>query len=62
LQTSPQFVDEVIANHDARVYSDAGGEVIVYGYWNQNTLVLARDTAAFTEIMSRLATSKSTQQ
>ncbi len=53
------FYDEVIANHDARVYRDSSGaEQIVYGYWNQNTLVIARDTFAFSEIISRLATSR----
>ncbi len=53
------FHDEVIANHDARVYRDSSGaEQIVYGYWNQHTLVIARDSQAFAEIISRLATSR----
>ncbi len=53
------FHDEVIVNHDARVYRDAGGlEQIVYGYWNQYTLVIARDSSAFAEIIGRLATSR----
>lgn len=62
LKTAPLFVDQVIANHDARAYQDAGGPVLVYGYWNQSTLVIARDPATFTEILSRLSTSKSVQQ
>jgi hypothetical protein len=53
------FRDEVIANHDARVYRDsAGRSVLLYGYWNQSTLVIARDPAAFAEILQRLATSR----
>ncbi len=53
------FHDEVIVNHDARVYRDTGGrEQIVYGYWNQYTLVIARDSSAFAEIIGRLATSR----
>ncbi len=53
------FRDEVIANHDVRIYRDAAGRsILVYGYWNQITLVIARSPAAFTEILERLATSR----
>ena len=53
------FADEVVANHDVRVFRDAAGRsVLLYGYWNQTTLVIARDAAAFTEILQRLATSR----
>lgn len=53
----PAFHDEVVSNHDVRIYRDATGRsVILYGYWNQSTLVIARDTAAFIEILNRLAT------
>ncbi|MDE1919324.1 MAG: hypothetical protein KGH56_01360 [Patescibacteria group bacterium] len=56
----PGFIDEAVANHDARVYRDANGKtVLIYGYWNQKTLVIARNEAAFTEILGRLATSRS---
>ena len=52
------FHDEVVNNHDTRVYRDAAGRsVLIYGYWNQTTLVVARDPSAFTEILGRLATS-----
>lgn len=55
----PAFHDEVIANHDVRAYRDAAGRVVLlYGYWNQTTLVIARNPAAFTEILGRLATSR----
>lgn len=53
------FFDVTIANHDVRVYRDsAGRDVLLYGYWNQTTLVIARDAAAFAEIIGRLATSR----
>lgn len=51
------FSDATIVNHDVRVYHDAAGrEVLLYGFWNQSTLIIARDTTAFTEIVGRLAT------
>src|SRR3989344_1706775 len=53
------FRDEVVANHDTRVYYDAEGRsILLYGYWNQATLVIARDRASFTEIIGRLATTR----
>lgn len=55
----PVFRDEVVNNHDTRVYYDAEGRsVLLYGYWNQTTLVIARDRSAFTEIIGRLATTR----
>ena len=55
----PTFFDTAIANHDARVYRDAVGRtILLYGYWDQKTLIIARDEAAFTEIVRRLATSR----
>jgi hypothetical protein len=59
LVSSAAFFDATIANHDVRVYRDSEGrDVLLYGYWNQTTLVIARDAAAFTEIVGRLATSR----
>lgn len=56
------FKDEVVANHDARVLRDSAGHtLIIYGYWDQNTLILARDEDAFTELVGRLANSRNTQ-
>ena len=53
------FFDEVVANHDVRIYRDAEGRsILLYGYWNQTTLVIARDPSAFAEILGRLATSR----
>ncbi len=52
------FRDEVVSNHDVRVYRDAAGRsVLLYGYWDQTTLIIARDPSAFVEIVERLATS-----
>lgn len=60
VQTSvAAFYDTTVANHDARVYRDtAGRTILIYGYWNQKTLIIARDEAGFTEIVRRLATSR----
>lgn len=57
------FRDEVVSNHDVRVYRDISDRtIILYGYWNQKTLIIARDAAAFTEILQRLATSRALSQ
>jgi hypothetical protein len=51
------FRDEVVSNHDVRVYRDASNKsLIIYGYWDQKTLIIARDPAGFAEILARLAT------
>ncbi len=56
------FRDEVVGNHDVRIYRDENGQsIVLYGYWNQTTLIIARDPLAFTEIINRLATSQSQQ-
>lgn len=53
------FRDDVINNHDVRIYRDAENRsVLLYGYWNQTTLVIARDSDAFSEILRRLASSR----
>ncbi len=53
------FRDETVGNHDVRIYRDAlGRSVLVYGYWNQQTMIIARDPAAFAEVLDRLATSR----
>jgi hypothetical protein len=52
------FRDEVVSNHDVRIYRDLmGRSILLYGYWNQTTLVIARDPVAFSEIIGRLSTS-----
>lgn len=53
------FKDEVIANHDARVYRDAENRpILVYGYWDQKTLIIARGLTSFTRIIERISTSR----
>ena len=53
------FQDESISNHDVRIYRDtAGRSILLYGYWNQSTLVVARDPSVFIEILERLATAR----
>lgn len=56
---TPSFRDEIVNNHDVRIYRDADGRsVFLYGYWNQTTLIIARDPAEFIEIIGRLATTR----
>ncbi len=59
-QTQPmnQFVDEVVANHSARALMDgAGRTLLIYGYADKQTLLIARNEAAFTLLLSRLHSS-----
>ena len=57
------FRDEIVNNHDVRVYRDTENRsILLYGYWNQSTLIIARDPSAFSEIMLRLASSRSMTQ
>ena len=51
-----QFIDEIVANHSVRALKDNSGRTIVlYGYADQETLIIARDEAAFTLLLARLA-------
>ncbi len=53
------FVDKSVANYDVRILFDTEQrEILVYGYWNQRTLVIARNSATFTELLRRLAQSR----
>ncbi|HYF29161.1 MAG TPA: hypothetical protein VEA36_02230 [Candidatus Paceibacterota bacterium] len=50
------FTDAVVANHDVRVLRDtAGATLMLYGYAQKDLLILARDEAAFTNLISRLS-------
>ncbi len=56
---SVSFVDEVVDNHDVRVLRDASGRsVLLYGYRDKQTLIIARDEAAFSELLKRLASTR----
>lgn len=57
-----EYVDELAGNRDVRVYRDPDGRsILVYGYWDAKTLVIARDPIAFAEIVDRLATNRAAQ-
>lgn len=50
-----EFVDAVVRNYDVRILRDAGGRsLIIYGYKDKETLIIARDEAAFIELVNRL--------
>lgn len=55
----PRFVDEVVANKDVRILKDEmGRSVLLYGYRDKQTLLVARDEAAFRVLLERLSNSK----
>lgn len=50
-----RFTDAVVANHDVRVLRDtAGRSLLLYGYADKRTLIIARDEAAFEALLPRL--------
>ncbi|MBU2103508.1 hypothetical protein KKD81_01445 [Patescibacteria group bacterium] len=50
-----RFSDAVISNYDVRVLKDTNGKTLVlYGYVNKQTLIIARDEAAFGILLERL--------
>ncbi len=54
----PGFVDEVVDSHDVRALKDEEGRtLLLYGYRDQNTLVIARDETSFSVILARLSAS-----
>lgn len=57
--TVPTFTDQSIANNDVRILLDSSGRsILLYGYRDKTTLIIARDAAAFTEIVGRLAATR----
>lgn len=53
-----QFSDEIVSNHDVRALKDAAGRTLMlYGYYDESTLVIARNEAAFAELLGRLGSS-----
>jgi hypothetical protein len=59
LPSAEGFVDDVVSNIDVRMLKDgAGRTLIIYGYSDKETLVIARDEAAFTTLVARLAATK----
>jgi hypothetical protein len=56
---APHFIDEVASNHDVRALKDSSGRtILLYGYRDKQTLIIARDEAAFAELSNRLAATK----
>lgn len=50
-----RFEDEIVANRDVRVLRDVDGKALVlYGYADKQTLIIARNEAAFSLLLSRL--------
>lgn len=55
----PHFIDEVASNHNVRALKDmAGRTILLYGYKDKDTLIIARDEAAFAELINRLSATK----
>ncbi|KND50086.1 MAG: hypothetical protein AB203_03815 [Parcubacteria bacterium C7867-008] len=55
--SSPRFSDSSVANHDVRILKDDSGKtILIYGYRDKQTLIIARDEAAFSSILIRLGT------
>lgn len=51
----PAFTDALVGNYDVRVLRDSAGRSrILYGYVNKDTLIIARDEAAFMALIGRL--------
>jgi hypothetical protein len=50
-----RFADAIVANRDVRILRDTNGKaLIVYGYADKRTLILARDEAAFAALLERI--------
>ncbi|HEV7121261.1 MAG TPA: hypothetical protein VGN56_00385 [Candidatus Paceibacterota bacterium] len=49
------FIDATVANHDVRILKDsANNTILLYGYRDKQTLIIAKDEAAFTALLVRL--------
>ena len=56
---APRFVDEVASNYNVRSLKDMYGHtILLYGYKNKDTLIIARDESAFAELINRLSATK----
>lgn len=52
-----RFADTIVANRDVRILRDTNGKaLIVYGYADKRTLLVARDEAAFAALLERVKT------
>lgn len=56
---APRFVDETVQSHDVRALKDSQNRtILLYGFRDQNTLIIARDETAFAVLLARLSASK----
>lgn len=56
---APRFIDEIASNHNVRALKDMDGKtILLYGYTEKDTLIIARDEAAFAELINRLSATK----
>ncbi len=52
----PRFIDSTVANHDVRVLKDSSNQtILIYGYRDKETLIIAKNEAAFTALLVRLS-------
>lgn len=50
-----RFADAIVGNRDVRILRDSNGKaLIVYGYTDKRTLIIARDEAAFSALAERV--------
>ena len=55
----PEFEDLTISNYDVRILKDARGRtLLLYGYRDKETLIIARNEAAFEELVARLSATR----
>lgn len=51
----PHFVDETVVSHDVRALKDSSNRtILLYGYHDKATLIIARSEDAFTALVNRL--------
>ena len=56
---APRFIDEITSNHNVRALKDGSGKtILLYGYRDKETLIIARDENAFAELSNRLSATK----
>jgi hypothetical protein len=59
VMAQPVFIDEVVESHDVRALKDAyGNTILLYGYRDPYTLIIARDEAAYSAILNRLSATR----
>jgi len=58
-EPAARFVDEVVDSHDVRAFKDAEGRtILLYGYRDQTTLLIARDETSFSVLLARLSATR----